>query len=185
MLQLDQIAKRISELRDILDISAEKVAEDIGIDVETYERYEKAEEDIPIGKLYLIANVLGCDPTVLLSGDSPRMVDYTIVRNENGMDVERYKGYRFSALAYNYVGREMEPMVVTLDPDGKIPELVHHEGQEFNYVIDGSIIVTIGSREFKLDRGDSIYFDPRLPHGQRAADGKTAKFLTVINELKK
>ena len=100
------------------------------------------------------------------------------------ISVERYAGYRFSSLAYNFKSREMEPMIVTMtEKDGK-PDLVSHEGQEFNYVISGTIGVTINGREFILNEGDSIYFNPVLPHGQRAIGGE-GRFLTVINERMK
>ena len=178
----EQIAVRVRELREILELTPGEVAERIDVDTETYEKYEAAETDIPIGKLYLIAGALGVDPTVLLMGESPRMVDYTIIRGGHGIDVQRYAGYKFSSLAYNYIGREMEPMIVSLAPDKATPELVTHEGQEFNYILEGRVGVTIRDREFELDMGDSIYFNPVLPHGQRALDNKPAKFLTVINE---
>lgn len=178
----EQIAARVRELRDILELSTEEIAERIGVDAETYKKYESAETDIPVGKLYLIAAALGVDPTVLLMGEDPRMIDYTIVRGGKGIDVQRFAGYKFSSLAYNYIGREMEPMIVTLEPDKATPELVTHEGQEFNYVLEGRVGVKIRDREFELDTGDSIYFNPALPHGQRALGSTQARFLTVINE---
>ncbi|MCL2517330.1 MAG: cupin domain-containing protein [Oscillospiraceae bacterium] len=180
--QVEQIAARVMELRKILDIEAEQIAVDISVPVELYLEYENGVTDIPIGKLYLIANSLGVDPTVLLVGDSPRMVDYTIVRQHNGINVERFKGYKFTSLAYNYIGRDMEPMIVTLDPSDKTPALVAHKGQEFNYVLDGTIAVKIRDKEHILEKDDSIYFNPALPHGQRAVGDKPATFLTVINE---
>ncbi len=179
--QVEQIAARVRELRDILDIDAGVIAEKIGVSREVYDSYENAECDIPVGKLYLIASQLGVDPTVLLLGDEPRMADYTLVRQGNGLDVERYEGYKFSALAYNYIDRDMEPMIVTLDPDGKVPDLVTHRGQEFNLVLEGTVGVQIGDREYILRAGDSIYFNPALPHRQRPI-GAVSKFLTVINE---
>lgn len=178
----EQIAARVRELREILELEPEDVANRVGVGADIYNKYEAAETDIPIGKLYLIAAALGVDPTVLLMGEDPRMVDYTIVRGGKGIDIQRYAGYKFSSLAYNYIGREMEPMIVTLEPEKVTPELVTHEGQEFNFVLEGRVGVTIRDREFELDAGDSIYFNPGLPHGQRALDGKPAKFLTVINE---
>ena len=182
LLQVQQIASRVRELREILDIEAAHVAESIGVTPEEYDDYENAVTDIPIGKLYLIANVLGVDPTVLLIGDSPRMVDYTIVRGGIGISVERYAGYKFSSLAYNYIGRDMEPMIVTLDPKLNKPELVTHNGQEFNYVLEGSVAVILRDKEYVLRAGDSIYFNPTIPHGQRALGNGVARFLTVINE---
>lgn len=178
--QIEQISSRIKELREILELAPEQIASKIGLTLEEYQNYESAKNDIPIGVLYAIATELGIDPTVLLTGESPRMDEYTIVRNGRGINIERYPGYSFSSLAFNYKHREMEPLLVTLSPNEEA-ELVIHGGQEFNYVIEGKIRIIIGDKEFLLNAGDSIYFNPALPHGQRAV-GKEAKFLTIINE---
>ena len=60
------------------------------------------------------------------------------------------------------------------------PDLVSHNGQEFNYVLEGSIAVVIGSKTLTLDEGDCIYFNPEIPHGQYAITDE-AKFLTLID----
>lgn len=178
--QIVQIAARIRELREILDITPAAIAEKVGIDVAEYTDYEEARADIPIGVLYAVAAEFGVDPTVLMTGDMPRMDEYTIVRGGKGVKIERYAGYSFSALAFNYKNRDMEPMIVTLDHTDQA-ELVAHGGQEFNYILEGTIKVVIGKKEFTLNEGDSIYFNPSVPHGQRAVT-EHAKFLTVINE---
>ena len=73
-------------------------------------------------------------------------------------------------------------MVVTVGPETEInpPACVSHGGQEFNYVLEGTVKVTFGKREFILEEGDCFYFDPTVPHAQAAVGGKGAKFLTVI-----
>lgn len=178
---LTQIPKRIEELRDILEIPVEEMAGKLAMEPDEYLQYEKGEKDIPISLLYKIAAELGVDFTVLLTGESPRMDTQTVVRKGGGVKVDRYEGYSFSSLAYNYKGRMMEPMVVTIDPQEKEPALVVHSGQEFNYVLSGQVKVTVGKREHLLSEGDSIYFDPNVPHGQAAIGGR-ASFLTVIME---
>lgn len=179
--ELQQIADRVRELREILEVTPEQVAAQVNLSLDTYLSYETGKADIPIGVLYSVANVLHVDPTVLLTGDEPRMDDYTIVRGGKGVTVERYVGYSFISLAYNYKGRDMEPMLVTLGGQDKPAELVTHGGQEFNYVLEGTVALTIGNREFRLSAGDCIYFNPRNPHGQKAVGG-VARFLTIINE---
>ena len=128
-----------------------------------------------------MASVLGVDPTVLLTGEGPKMQTYTIVRQGNGATVERYKEYVFTSLAFNYIDREMEPMIVTLEKKERPPHLVTHRGQEFNFVLEGSIAVLIDGHRFVLNAGDSIYFDPTHPHGQESVSPRS-RFLTVINE---
>ena len=179
--QIKQIAQRIRELREILDVDAADLAKQVNVSVAEYNRYENAESDIPIGVIYAVAAALNVDPTVLLTGDAPRMSDYTIVRQGRGVSVERYKGYKFSSLAFNYIGRQFDPMVVDLEPMENPHELVVHGGQEFNYVLKGTVQLVIGSREFLLEAGDSAFFNPMTPHGQRAVGGPV-KFLTIINE---
>lgn len=179
--QIIQISKRIKEMRDILDISCEEVAMRVGIPTEEYEDYENARIDIPIGILYGVAGVFGVDPTVLLTGEDPKMDTYTVTRKGCGISIKRYEGYEFQSLAHNFLDRQMEPMIVTLTP-GHEPELVTHGGHEINLVLKGKMCVNINGKKIELCEGDSIYFDPKVPHGQSAVDGQ-AQFLTVINDF--
>ncbi|MDR0669036.1 MAG: cupin domain-containing protein [Treponema sp.] len=180
-----EIGGRMREFREILAISAIDMARDIGIPLETYERYEAGKLDIPISVLYRISNRLGTDTTVLLTGEDPRMETASVCRAGKGIQVERYPGYEYSSLAYNFKDRTMEPLLVTLDTRKPPAPLVRHSGQEFNYVVKGKVRVTVGKRDYDLEAGDTIYFDARLPHAQCALEsdsGNSAQFITIIQE---
>ncbi|MCL2127603.1 MAG: cupin domain-containing protein [Treponema sp.] len=176
-----QIPGRIRELREILEISSFDMAGDIRVSPETYVKYESGELDIPISVLYGIAGRLGIDVTVLMTGEDPRMNSAAVCRRGKGVQVERYPGYEFSSLAYNFKGRTMEPLLVLLDSSRPPAAQVSHSGQEFNYVVEGRMKVTVGKAEYILSEGDSVYFDATLPHGQSAVDGR-ARFITIIQE---
>ena len=178
---LVQIAGMIRELREILEISAFDMAADTGIPFETYNEYESGKLDIPISVLYTIANQLGTDVTVLLTGEEARMDSAAVCRKGKGVQIERYPGYEFSSLAYNFKHRTMEPLLVSLDSSKPQAAQVSHTGQEFNFVVEGQVKITVGKREHVLSAGDSIYFDARIPHGQSAVNG-TAQFITIIQE---
>ena len=180
-MQIAEIPERIKELREILDISALDMARDIDVPMETYQKYESGELDIPISVLYKISLQLGVDATVLLTGDDPRMDTASVCRKGKGVKIERYPGYEFSSLAYNFKGRTIEPLLVYLDPSREPAAPVSHFGQEFNYVVEGKVRIFVGKREHILEAGDSIYFDARLPHGQSAVDGPS-QFITIIQE---
>ena len=180
-MDLENIPKRVKELREILDISKIEMANGLGIDLEHYNELESGARDIPISTLYEISALLNVDFTTLLTGRTPKMDTYTVTRGGDGAKVERYPGYDYTTLSFNFKGREMEPMIVNLVPEDETPALVSHSGQEFNYVLEGKVIVTIGKKDILLEKGDCVYFNPEIPHGQRAVDGK-ASFLTVIKE---
>ena len=176
-----QIPGRIKELREILEISSMDMAADIKVPLETYIKYENGGLDIPISVLYGIAGRLGTNVTVLLTGEDPRMESAAVCRKDKGVQIERYPGYEFSSLAYNFKGRTMEPLLVKLDSSGPQAALVSHSGQEFNYVVQGTMKVTVDKAEYILAEGDSVYFDATLPHGQCALNG-SAQFITIIQE---
>ena len=178
--QVVLLKKRIEYLREVLDMTVEEVASRIGISIELYSAYESGDEDIPISVIYTLANVFGVDPTEILTGDTPKVEEFSVTRKGTGIKVKRYEGYDFESLAYNYIGRNKEPMLVTILPSNETPDLVSHSGQEFNFVVSGKIGVTIGGKTLFLSEGDCIYFDATAPHGQFAVEGE-AKFLTVID----
>jgi len=175
------IPERIKELREILEISAIDMAKETGIPFETYSKYENGELDIPISVLYTIAGRLKTDITVLLTGEEARMDSAAVCRKGKGVEIERYPGYEFSSLAYNFKHRTMEPLLVTLDSSKPPVDQVSHTGQEFNFVVEGQVKVTVVKTEHILNPGDSIYFDARLPHSQSSVGG-TAQFLTIIQD---
>ena len=176
-----QIPGRIKELREIMEISAIDMASDIHVPFDTYGKYESGEQDIPISVLYHIAGRLGTNVTVLMTGEDPRMESAAVCRKGKGVQVERFPGYDYSSLAYNFKDRTMEPLLVHLDSSRPPAAQVSHSGQEFNYIVEGHVKVTVEKAEYILAEGDSIYFDARLPHSQSAVDG-SARFITIIQE---
>ena len=52
--QLKQIGERLRGLRDVLDLTAEEVAETCGIDVDVYEKIERGEVDIDWVRYYTL-----------------------------------------------------------------------------------------------------------------------------------
>ncbi len=180
--EIKLIASRIKELREICGYSVENTAKLLGIDKEKYLGYEENGEDIPISVIYKLANEFKVDFSEILTGNSPKLNTFCAIKKGKGINVDRYPGYHFESLGYKFKSRFMEPMLVTVAPDNKDHKLVVHDGQEFNYVLEGTILVEFGDESVILNEGDSIYFDSTLPHGQQALNGKEAKFLTIIAE---
>lgn len=179
---LQEIGLRIAGLRESCDVSAEELASDLGVDIDTYRTWEASGADIPISVIYHIAHRFGVDLTEILTGTNAKLDTYHVVRRGGGKVVDRHPGYHFEDMAWKYQGKIMQPLVVILEPTEKPVELITHKGQEFNFVIEGSIVVTLGDREIVLGEWDSIYFNPEIPHGQRCHGDSVAKFITIIAE---
>ncbi|MCL1820371.1 MAG: cupin domain-containing protein [Oscillospiraceae bacterium] len=180
-MRMNEIGARMREIRDICGFEPEEVAKGLEIPLEVYLGYEQSGADIPISVMYHVANLCGVDLNELLTGVGSHLDSLCVVKRGTGLSVDRYTGYSFENLAYTFKRKMMEPLLVTVEPSADDPKLVSHGGQEFNMVLEGEIELLFENKRVLLTSGDSVYFDPRRPHGQKAI-GTRARFLTVIAE---
>lgn len=180
--QLKEIGQRLTTLREIMDISVDQLAERCGVDRETYLEYEKGERDFSFSFLYNAANELGVDVVDLMDGESPKLMSCCLVRKGMGLEITRRQAYSYKHLAATFRNKMSEPFMVTVEPkDGEEAPVLHsHDGQEFNYMVEGSMNFYLGDMTYVLNEGDSIYFNSGLPHAMKALGGKAAKFLAVV-----
>ena len=179
--QIQEIAQRLRGLRDLLDISSVELAAVCNVPHNEYLNYESGESDIPIGALQNISRHYKVELTALLFGEEPTVKTFYLTRAGHGSAMERTSAYKYMALAAGFVGRKGEPFIVTVEPSpDKSMHLNSHNGQEFNYVLEGSMLISIDGHELTLNQGDSLYFDATRPHGMKALNGETVKFLAFI-----
>lgn len=182
MRELNEIASRLRELREVSNYSPKQLAEELKISPELYLSYEQDGKDIPISVIYEIANKFGVDFGEIVTGVPAKLDSYHIVKRGHGKVLDRNPDYHYEDLAYKYFGKIMQPLLVTLLPTDSPAKPITHSGQEFNMVLEGTITISLGDKEFVLGPGDSIYFNPERPHAQRCSSEGKARFLTVISE---
>ncbi len=176
-----EIGSRVREMRKLSHLSTAEMAEYLNIPVETYHDYETGQADIPASILYEIAHKFEVDLGLLLTGKEARMHIFTVTRKNKGVAVERRKQYQYENLAEKFIHKKGEPFIVTLDPgENKKPDKNSHPGQEFNYVLQGTMKIYIHDHEIILNEGDSIFFDSSYEHAMEALNEKPARFLAMV-----
>ena len=178
----EEIGARLRELREVSDYTVEQLAAELNIDPAVYASYEQNGKDVPISVIYEIAQKFKVDFTEIITGNTAWLNTYHLIRRGQGKNVNRNPEYHFEDLAYRYGNKIMQPLLVTLDPNDAVASLITHSGQEFNMVREGTVILTLGTKDIVMHEGDSIYFNPTIPHGQRCGSDEKARFLTVIAE---
>lgn len=73
----------------------------------------------------------------------------------------------------------MEPIRLTLDPGGSTYPDLPHEGEEFGYVLQGSIKLHIGKKVYRAKKGDAFYFTPDKTHYIEASSSSGARLIWV------
>jgi transcriptional regulator with XRE-family HTH domain len=181
MNQIQLIAQRIVDLRETLALTAEQTASRAGIPLEEYRAYEGGTADFSFSHLFNIAEVLGVDISDLLTGESPKLRGYIITRAGEGLAFDRRRQYHYEHLAYNFKDKKAEPFIVTVEHDepGTRKEAHAHEGQEFDYVLEGILRMVLGGNEIILRDGDAVFYNSSLPHAMYAPEGD-CRFIAVV-----
>ena len=178
---MKQIAMRIEDLRESADYTVETMAEMLNISAEEYRKYESGQADMSISVLVKLSDLFHVDMTELLTGQAPRLNTLSVTRAGQGKTIDCHDQYVYKNLAYNFIHRKIEPMYVTVQPgDNKTLAANSHEGQEFDYVLSGTMHVVIGKNDLTLNPGDSVYFDSRMPHAMEAVGDEPVHFLAIV-----
>jgi quercetin dioxygenase-like cupin family protein/transcriptional regulator with XRE-family HTH domain len=182
--------ERITELCKTYSIDRATLAERSGLDVELVRRIEEDGFIPDLAPLIKIARALGVRLGTLM--DDQEQLGPVITRSGGGEDTPRFitglpagskghdaRGLSFKTLAADKGGRHMEPFVVDIESDAQQAKSTH-EGEEFIYVLSGTLSLEYGKDSYELETGDSVYYDSIVPHRVLAGRGKAAKIVAVI-----
>jgi mannose-6-phosphate isomerase-like protein (cupin superfamily)/DNA-binding XRE family transcriptional regulator len=184
MSNLQLIAERIKGLRSMLEISAEEMAKFLGITTEEYLEYETGGKDFGFTFLYEVSRRFGVDITEILTGVIPKLSTVSVIRKGEGLPIERRSGFNYLHLAYPFRNKQSEPFFVTAKYEADLLKqpiaMSRHPGQEFDYILDGSLKISVDGHETILNEGDSVYYDSGCPHGMIAIGGTDCHFIAVV-----
>ena len=182
--KLQEIARRIEELRRIEGLTEAEMAEKTEVSTELYLEYEAGKRDLPFTFIHKCAQVLGVGMTDLLEGQSANLSLYTVTRKGEGHDTAKENGIAIQNLAPLFRKKLVEPYYVRYEYDpALLDKPIHkttHSGQEFDFVLSGRLKVQVGDNTEYLSEGDSIFYNSSTPHGMIAVDGQDCLFLAVV-----
>jgi transcriptional regulator with XRE-family HTH domain len=165
------VGSKLKDLREERKISLEDLAERTGLKTEDITLIEESDLIPGLSPLVKIARVMGvrlgtfmddCEnigPVISRSGERSQTTRFG---KKNGAD---HGDLSFHSLAPNKAGRHMEPFIIEIEPSSATDiKLSSHEGEEFIFVMEGSVEIDYGKDKISLARGDSIYYDSAVPH---------------------
>lgn len=180
---IKEVSTRLRATRESLDLTVENMAKVTNISVENYLAYENGEKDISLSELNECAEALGVEMIELLTGNSPTLQKYSLVRKGNGLPVERRIDFTYQHMAYLFKNKKIEPLFVVIPYEPDLTKPIHlsvHEGQEMDYILKGKLKFVIGNKTEYLNEGDCIYYDSSNPHGMIAIDDDCELLAIII-----
>jgi len=169
------VGTRLRQLRITRGLSLAEVAEAVGISVGFLSAIERSHMSASVGTLRKLARYYKLK--ILDFFDAAEASSHLVRRRER-KQLNAGSGVRMDLLAWG--NTVMEPHLFTIVPGAGSGESYAHEGEEFIFVLRGTLHILLDGEEYALKSGDSFYFESSTPHTWRNS-GKSQTVLLWVN----
>ena len=173
------IGDTLKGLRQQKGLTLRDLASSTGLSIGFLSNLERDVNSPTITSLNKICNALGTNLVSLLqrSDQGHDRVVKKLERQE--LFVSKKSKIRYQLLSERE--GQLKPMCITIEPGSGYGEApLGHEGDEFGYILEGGIEMTVGGTTYLLEEGDSIYIESHIPHKYRNTGDSTCVSLWVV-----
>ncbi len=186
-MDVNSINEKIKRIRLNRNITLKTLAEKTGLTNGYLSRIENSQTAPPITTLIRIAEGLGIDIAYFFidAAKAERKQPHIAIDRGSAVTEEgflsafdvRGQQYHYRPLFLEKRGKNLQPFLVSLDFE--LGPVHRSEGEEFTYVVEGSVEFVYGDEKYTFSQGDSYYFDTNIPFTGRSLGNKKAKLLVV------
>ncbi|AOG08780.1 helix-turn-helix domain-containing protein [Agrobacterium sp. RAC06] len=180
------IGHEVRTYRKKLGITVADLAAATGMSVGMLSKIENGNISPSLTTLQALSKALGMPITAFFRGfEEPKSASF--VKAGEGVNLERRgtrAGHHYSLLGHienNTSGVVVEPYLITLNAESDVFPTFQHEGMEFLYMLEGEVVYRHGDSLYRMQAGDSLFFDADAPHGPEELVSLPARYLSIIS----
>lgn len=154
-----EIGGRVRLLRRKQSRTLADIAGKCGFSSSLLSKIENGKAVPSVGSLVKIAGALGTSVSAILDADKDVSAVFTSRETAHQSMIATEKGIFLYPFATEHRANKMQPFLHRAERGKTVPRTDFHEGQEFLYVLQGALKFKVGSVEYTLHEGDSLYFN--------------------------
>ena len=171
-----EIGIKIKRLRTLCQLTQEELADRCEL---TKGYISQLENDLTSPSISTLTDILNALGTNLKDFFADGEIEEKIVFTEEDYIEKIDTDHTITWLVPNSQKNEMEPVIVTINPNTSMTVDMPHEGQEFGYVLEGEVVVVVGSKSYVCKKGETFYFTTDKNHYIKNNKNKLAKVIWV------
>ena len=173
--EMESIGQKIKKVRTKKKMPLDAMANETGFSIEYLKKIEAGKKIPPVGALLQIARALEIDSTFFLREEASnlqkRVRAYT----------KRTDNYAYTTLTPGAENKHLKAFKISIEPLQDHEGVGYqHEGEEFVYVLQGSVEITVGEHVNILEEGDSLHFNSGIRHRMRNISDIRSEMLVVV-----
>lgn len=167
------VGHKVRRLRRAAGKTLDAVAREAGIAASTLSTFERTSQGLSLTALHAVAHCFDTTVAALCGTETDRPSESLVRYGQWPTWPRTSSGVTVQVLAD--ASKQMECHRFHLAPGASSEGAYQHHGEEFIYVLSGSLeIVLDGDQFFELFAGDSFYFESHRPHSWRnSSKGET------------
>ncbi len=183
---LEKLGERIRELRKEKKLTLVEIAQKTGIAQATLSRIETGTMTGTVESHSRIADAIGISLAELYSGIDERESATHHRKKEDEPKVTHHGPHlQIELLTSESSKKKITPYLITLHAGAQSsPESAERGVEKFFYVLEGEVKAVLGSKEFPLKTGETLYFDASAPHHLVNDKKSTARILAAVSPSK-
>ncbi len=183
-----QIGKKIRSLRMERDVTLNQLAEEARLTKGQLSKIENGKVSCPVSTLTRIASALGVQVGALFDTNDTLARAVLVKKSERKPIVGRGSkiGHSYESLAFGLpFEKHFETYLMTIEEKKIDPakNIFKHPGQEFLFLLEGKMVYRHADKTFRMEPGDSLYFDAMYEHGPVSVTGTPVRFLSIISNV--
>lgn len=173
------IGEKIRRLRILNELTQDELAQRCDLTKGFISKIERNITSPSITTLMDLFEALGTDVKKFFNEDVQDKIVFT--KEDIYESINEELRNKVEWLIPNAQKNAMEPILIELEPNGTSNIEEPHKGEEFGYVLKGSIVLYLGSKKIKVKKGESFYFKSNQIHYIENSSNKSATVIWVAS----
>lgn len=180
------IGREVRAFRKQRNITVAELSALTNLSIGMLSKIENGNTSPSLTTLQSLANALSVPLTAFFKQyEERREAVYT--KAGKGVEIERAgtrAGHQYNLLGHigsNSSGMIVEPYLIVLNSESDTFKTFQHDGIETIYMLEGCVSYRHGSETYKLEPGDTLFFDADAPHGPVELIKLPARYLSIIS----
>ncbi len=175
------LGERIKRNRNEKGLSLRDLAGRVDLSASFLSQIEQGKASPSIENLKKIANCLDVRVSYLIEDDEAKKNTDVMRKNERHVIESIDSNTKISLLTSSDIEKNMEPILYEIAPGGESGrDYYTHPGEEFIFILEGTLEIYINEMAHSLNEGDSLYFKSTQKHRFVNNGDRVAKAIWVV-----
>jgi quercetin dioxygenase-like cupin family protein len=169
------LGKKIRKVRLAKNLTLDFIANETGMKKDYVKKIEAGSEIPSVGTMIQLSKALGIDSNALLKDEEDNLA------KRKTAHTKRTDNYAYTSLSSGGDNKHIKAFKIMIEA-GKPHKGVgfQHEGEEFVYVLKGSVEVDVGENVNLLKQGDSLHFNSGIKHDLKNIGKEDAELIVIV-----